>query len=83
LPGLDKQQGIVRRVDTVLAAVDRVARQIARAAATLDRTFMAVRAKPFRGELLLADAAIVDEPDRDNEPPATVRSRGGATRNLR
>jgi type I restriction enzyme S subunit len=63
LPHLEEQREIVRRLDTAIAALDRLEVDVRSAAALVDRLDQAVLAKAFRGDLL---------PQDPNDEPASV-----------
>lgn len=67
LPPLGEQGEIVRRADAMLATADRLATQIERTSATLDRVSKTTLAKAFRGELLPTEAALAEQGGRDFE----------------
>jgi type I restriction enzyme, S subunit len=60
---IEKQEGVVRRLETVFARADRLEADATRARALLDRLEAAILARAFRGELV---------PQDPNDEPASV-----------
>jgi hypothetical protein len=71
LPDLDEQNEIVRRIDSALAEIDRLAAEAAAARRLLDRLDQAILGKAFRGELV---------PQDPNEPASVLLERIQAAR---
>lgn len=79
LPPLDEQHEIIRQTSTALGTADRLAAQIDRAGAALDRASKASMAKAFRGQLVPTEAALAQDDGRHFESAVQLLERVGAT----
>ncbi|MEJ7774636.1 MAG: restriction endonuclease subunit S [Nocardioidaceae bacterium] len=75
VPPLDEQAEIVRRAGALLATGDGLLARVRRAGAVVDQTASAALAKAFRGELVLTEAALAAEENRDFESAEEILAR--------
>ena len=78
LPPLEEQREIVRLADAMLATADRLTTQLAHAESTLETIGRGSRAKAFRGELVLTEAARAEAEGRDFEAAAKLAAGAGS-----
>jgi type I restriction enzyme S subunit len=80
LPPLAEQHEIVRRVEALLARVDRIEKRLATATRRVETLTQAILAQAFRGELVPTEAELARREGRDYEPAGVLLERIRATR---